>query len=141
MKKEKIKITIIGQGYVGLPLAIEFGKKYNSVGFDINRKRIEELKIGEDTSFEVEKKDFTESKNLHFSSNLSDIEDSNIYIITVPTPINSQNKPDLHPLLRACKTVGKVLNIGDIVIFESTVYPGATEEECVPILESVSGLT
>ena len=141
MKKEKIKITIIGQGYVGLPLAIEFGKKYNSVGFDINRKRIEELKIGEDTTLEVEKKDFSESKKLHFSSNLSDIRDSNIYIVTVPTPIDSQNEPDLHPLLRACKTVGKVLNSGDIVIFESTVYPGATEEECVPILEAVSGLS
>ena len=141
MKKEKIKITVIGLGYVGLPLAIEFGKKYITVGFDINKKRIKELKIGEDTALEVEKKDFAESKNLHFSGNLSDIEDSNIYIVTVPTPINIQNEPDLHHLLSASRTVGKVLNSGDIVIFESTVYPGATEEECVPILESVSDLT
>ena len=135
-----IKISVIGLGYVGLPLAIEFGKKYNVVGFDINPKRINELKNKIDKTMEVSKKDMEEASYLSYSSNIRDIEDCNYYIVTVPTPIDENKKPDLKPLLSATKTVGSVLKKGDIVVYESTVYPGCTEEECVPVLENESEL-
>jgi len=138
MRKEK-KISIIGLGYVGLPLAVEFGKTYKVVGFDTNVKRIEELKIGYDRTLEVSKEDIALSNHLNFSNNISDIADCQIYIVTVPTPIDIANRPDLTPLVRASETVGKILKKDDIIIYESTVYPGATEEVCVPVLEKYSG--
>lgn len=140
MDKSNIKISIIGLGYVGLPLAVEFGKKYPTVGFDINKKRIEELKRGFDRTKEIEKEQLEQAKFLEFSIDTAAIKDSTVYIITVPTPIDKFKKPDLKPLLSASKTVGKLLKKGDVVIYESTVYPGCTEEDCVPILEKESGL-
>ena len=134
------KLAIIGLGYVGLPLAVEFGKKFETVGFDINKERIEELKEGYDRTLEVDSENLKSAKKLSFTTELDDIKDANIYIVTVPTPIDSFKRPDLTPLLKASETVGKVLKKGDIVIYESTVYPGATEEDCVPILEKFSGL-
>jgi UDP-N-acetyl-D-galactosamine dehydrogenase len=147
MNKEKI--GIIGLGYVGLPLARLFATKYAVVGFDINQKRINELQQGQDVTLEVEEdilkavlKDTDNTKiGLFCSSNLDDIKDCNYYIVTVPTPIDKNNRPDLTPLYKASETIGKVLKKGDIVIYESTVYPGATEDECVPVLEKASGLT
>lgn len=133
------KITIIGLGYVGLPLALEFGKKYNTTGFDLNEKRIEELKQQIDYSKEIAKEEFFESKLIKFTSKLENKE-ADVYIIAVPTPIDKQKRPDLTPLVSASNIVGKVLKEGDIVIYESTVYPGCTEEVCVPILERESGL-
>jgi UDP-N-acetyl-D-galactosamine dehydrogenase len=142
------KIAIVGLGYVGLPLARLFATKYPVIGFDINQGRIAELNSGHDATLEVEddilKAVLTGTpkmeKGLFCSSNLEDIKDSNYFIVTVPTPVDKHNKPDLTPLYRASETVGKVLKKGDIVIYESTVYPGVTEEECVPVLEKVSGL-
>ncbi len=134
------KLAIIGLGYVGLPLAVEFGKKFETVGFDINKERIEELEKGYDRTLEVDSENLKSAKKLSFTTKLEDIKDANIYIVTVPTPIDSFKRPDLTPLLKASETVGKVLKKGDIVIYESTVYPGATEEDCVPILEKFSGL-
>lgn len=134
------RICLVGLGYVGLPLAIEFGKKFNTVGFDINSRRILELKRGKDSTLEVEPELFDEAKKLTFSDQLNDIESCNIYIITVPTPIDEFKTPDLKPLISASNTVGQVLKKNDIVIYESTVYPGATEEVCIPVLEKVSGL-
>ena len=134
------KLAIIGLGYVGLPLAVEFGKKFETIGFDINKERIEELKEGYDRTLEVDSENLKSAKKLSFTTELDDIKDANIYIVTVPTPIDSFKRPDLTPLLKASETVGKVLKKGDIVIYESTVYPGATEEDCVPILEKFSGL-
>jgi UDP-N-acetyl-D-galactosamine dehydrogenase len=134
------KIGIIGLGYVGLPLAVEFGKILPVVGFDINTERIEELRKGFDRTREVEKEELALSKQLTYSSSLKDLEDVNYFIVTVPTPIDEFKKPDLRPLESASKTVGSVLKKGDIVIYESTVYPGCTEEVCVPILEKTSGL-
>jgi len=137
----QLSITIIGLGYVGLPLAHAFAKKYKVVGFDINKKRLEELKDGIDSTLELTKQQLLEVKqNLTFTDSLDDIKDCNIYIVTVPTPIDKHKKPDLTPLIKASESVGKVLKKGDIVIYESTVYPGATEEECVPVLEKFSGL-
>lgn len=135
----KIKIAVIGLGYVGLPLAVEFAKKYDVFGFDINNNRIDELKNGNDKTNEVEKTDL-ENSNMAFTSNPDAIKDCNFYIITVPTPIDQYNKPDLNPLKSASSMVGKLLKKDDIVIYESTVYPGCTEEDCVPILEQKSGL-
>ena len=142
-----IKIAIIGLGYVGLPLARLFATKYPVVGFDINQNRINELKSGLDTTFEVEESklklvlvDSPNQKGLFCSSNIDDINDCNYYIVTVPTPIDKNNRPDLTPLYKSSETVGKVLKKGDIVIYESTVYPGVTEDECVPVLEKISGL-
>ncbi|AJD48526.1 capsular polysaccharide biosynthesis protein/UDP-glucose dehydrogenase/GDP mannose family protein, putati [Isoalcanivorax pacificus W11-5] len=135
-----IKIAVIGLGYVGLPLAVEFGKCYEVVGFDINQKRIDELRAGIDVTKEVEAGEIELAEKLGFSSDLNDLESCNIYIVTVPTPIDEHKRPDLKPLIRASETVGQVLKQGDIVIYESTVYPGATEEDCVPVLEKVSGL-
>lgn len=142
------KITIIGLGYVGLPLAVEFAKKYPTVGFDINQSRVDELKNGHDATLEVEDKDLQsvislshpKERGLFLSTKLEDISDSNIYIVTVPTPIDNYKRPDLTPLLKASETIGKVIGKGDIIIYESTVYPGATEEDCIPVIEKSSGL-
>jgi UDP-N-acetyl-D-galactosamine dehydrogenase len=134
------KIAIIGLGYVGLPLAVEFSKHFEVVGFDINQNRIQELNSGHDRTLEVEKTQLLGSTNLKFSHTSADLSDCNIFIITVPTPIDHYKKPDLRPLMSASKLVGGVLKSGDIVIYESTVYPGCTEEDCVPILEKTSGL-
>lgn len=136
----KSKIGIIGLGYIGLPLAIELSKKYPTVGFDKNRDRISQLKDGIDKTLEVEKKELNEAK-ITYTTEIKDIVDCNTYIVTVPTPVDKYNKPDMESLASASKMVGKILNAGDVVIYESTVYPGATEEFCVPILEKESGLT
>ena len=133
------KITIIGLGYVGLPLAIEFAKKFNVLGFDISKNRVDELKRGLDTNDEFTKSEILNAK-LNFTHSENDLGDSEFYIITVPTPLKKSNKPDLGPLKSASQIVGKKIKIGDIVIYESTVYPGCTEEDCVPILEKTSGL-
>jgi len=134
------KIGIIGLGYVGLPLAVEFGKVIDVVGFDINQERINELKKGYDRTREVEPEELKQAARLSYSSDLSDLKSVNYFIVTVPTPVDQYKKPDLFPLISASKTVGSVLKKGDIVIYESTVYPGCTEEDCVPILEKLSGL-
>jgi UDP-N-acetyl-D-glucosamine/UDP-N-acetyl-D-galactosamine dehydrogenase len=138
--KSKINISVIGLGYVGLPLAVEFSKQYSVIGFDINQTRIDELFAGHDRTQEIDPEILKANNTLNFSSNIEDIKASNIFIVTVPTPIDKFKKPDLTPLLSASKTVGKVLKKGDIVIYESTVYPGCTEEDCVPVLEKESGL-
>ena len=135
-----IKIAVIGLGYVGLPLAVEFGKKYNVVGFDVNQKRINELKNKIDRTMEVSREDIEDAHYLSYTINVEDIKNCKYYIVTVPTPIDENKKPYLKPLLNATKTVGSVLKKEDIVIYESTVYPGCTEEECVPILENESKL-
>lgn len=138
--KEEIRIGVIGLGYVGLPLAVEFGKTIETIGFDINLGRIKELENGHDRTLEVNDDEMKTAKRLSYTSKLDDIKDCNYYIVTVPTPIDKNKRPDLTPLIKASETVGKVLSEGDIVIYESTVYPGATEDECVPILEKHSGL-
>ncbi len=141
MEKNNIKIGVIGLGYVGLPLAVEFGKKYNVVGLDINKERVEELQSGLDSTLEVNKEELATAEFLKYSTSISDLSECNVYIVTVPTPINQHKQPDLTPLIKASEAIGKVLKKDDIVIYESTVYPGATEEDCVPILEQQSGLT
>jgi len=139
--KEKMKtIAIIGLGYVGLPLAVEFGKVRDTVGFDINQARIDELQSCRDHTFECSPPELRSAINLRFSANVNDLQQAKIFIVTVPTPVDSANRPDMTPLIAASKTVGQVLKVGDIVIYESTVYPGATEEVCVPVLEQFSGL-
>lgn len=140
MKLENLKIAIIGLGYVGLPLAVEFGKKFSTVGFDINRKRVDELRSGNDFTLEVNSEDLGKATHLSYTTEIEGIKDCNFYIVTVPTPIDDNNAPDLKPLESASKSVGKVIKKGDIVVYESTVYPGATEEACIPVLEQVSGL-
>ena len=137
---EQKKIAIIGLGYVGLPLAVEFGKVRPTVGFDVNTSRINELKEGKDNTLEVHNEDLAKATYLEFSCNENELKDCRIFIITVPTPIDSVNRPDLSAIISASETVGKLLKEGDIVIYESTVFPGCTEEICVPILESSSGL-
>lgn len=137
---ENIKIGVIGLGYVGLPLAVEFGKHYDVIGFDINHERIVDLKNGLDKTKESSRQEISNSKKLKFSNDIEELNTCNIFIVTVPTPINQYKSPDLYPLLNASKMIGGVLKKDDIVIFESTVYPGCTEEDCVPILESTSGL-
>jgi UDP-N-acetyl-D-glucosamine/UDP-N-acetyl-D-galactosamine dehydrogenase len=134
------KIALIGLGYVGLPLAVEFGKKRKVIGFDINQNRINELKNGIDVTLETTAQELKEADQLSYTNNLDDIKDCGIYIVTVPTPIDKHKRPDLTPLEKSSELVGKILKIGDIVIYESTVYPGATEEICVPILKKQSGL-
>ena len=145
------KIAVIGLGYVGLPLARLFATKYPVIGFDINQKRIDELRSGKDLTLEVEDDILqrvlvnenplsTSTSGLYCSNQLTDIEEANFYVVTVPTPVDKNNRPDLTPLYKASETVGKVLKKGDIVVYESTVYPGVTEEECIPVLERVSGL-
>ena len=138
---KKSKLAVIGLGYVGLPLAIEFGKKRRVIGFDINNKRIDELKNGLDSGFEVSNREFKQSLNLIYTNNIDDIKNCEIFIVTIPTPIDDKNKPDLTLLHKCCDMIGSFIKKGDLVIFESTVYPGATEEVCVPIIEKKSGLT
>ena len=140
MNIEKVNIAIIGQGYVGLPLAIEFGKKYPTIGFDINANRIEDLKNYIDHTNEASQEQLRSADQLNFSSDLNDITNCNVYVVTVPTPIDEYKTPDLAPLKGASKMLGGILKKGDIVIYESTVFPGCTEEVCVPILEYASGL-
>lgn len=136
----ELKIAIIGLGYVGLPLAVEFGKQVSVVGFDIHQKRIDELKSGQDHTLEVAKEELAQASQLSYSANLEDLKNCNFFIVTVPTPIDEFKQPDLSPLLKASTSIGQVLKAGDVVVYESTVYPGATEETCIPVLEKVSGL-
>lgn len=141
LKLSEVKVAIIGLGYVGLPLAVEFGKKIPVMGFDIHQKRIDELKSGKDHTLEVSPEELALSTQLDYSSNLDDLKDCNFFVVTVPTPIDEYKQPDLTPLVKASQSIAKVLKKGDIVVYESTVYPGATEEVCIPELEQVSGLT
>ena len=135
-----LKLAIIGLGYVGLPLAVEFGKQRPVIGFDINAERIAALQEGQDTTLETTDEELREAKHLRYTTDREALRAANCYIVTVPTPIDAHKRPDLTPLLKASETVGKVLKAGDIVIYESTVYPGCTEEDCVPVLERHSGL-
>jgi UDP-N-acetyl-D-galactosamine dehydrogenase len=139
-KISSTKIAIIGLGYVGLPLAVEFGKKHDTVGFDINQRRVEDLQKGIDRTLETSAEDIRAAKRLRVTTTIEDIRPCAVFIVTVPTPIDKYNRPDLTPVEKATETVGKVLKKGDIVVYESTVYPGCTEEFCVPILERLSGL-
>ena len=140
MNLEDKTIAIIGLGYVGLPLAVEFGKHRNTLGFDINQTRIAELQSGQDHTLECTPEDLQSATHLRYSANMVDLQTAQIFIVTVPTPVDQANRPDMTPLVKASETVGKVLKVGDTVIYESTVYPGATEEVCVPVLEKFSGL-
>lgn len=140
LELDKVRVGIIGLGYVGLPLAVEFGKQYPTQGFDINTQRIDQLRDGQDITLEVEPEQLRQSNYLSFTDEQASLRDCNVYIVTVPTPIDSQHCPDLTPLIKASETVGHVISKGDVVIYESTVYPGATEEECIPVIERVSGL-
>ncbi len=140
MNFSDLKIGVIGLGYVGLPLAVEFGKKYSTVGFDVRQTRIEELQNGHDSTQETDSEELVSARRLTFSIDSQDLAACNCYIVTVPTPVDSSNRPDLTPLKRASETIGKVISKGDVVIYESTVYPGATEEDCIPVIEAVSGL-
>jgi UDP-N-acetyl-D-galactosamine dehydrogenase len=140
VQQKNINLAIIGLGYVGLPLAVEFGSKRSVLGFDINQRRIDELKAGNDVTLETTLEELAAAKYLSYSTNIDDLRGCNCYIVTVPTPIDKHKRPDLTPLIKASETVGKVLKKGDIVIYESTVYPGCTEEDCVPVLENHSGL-
>ncbi len=137
---ESTRIAVVGLGYVGLPLAAEFGKHFDTVGFDINSARIEELRRGHDATLEVSKEELAAATRLRFADDLEDLRDCDVYVVTVPTPIDSAKRPDLGALQSASRAVGKVLSSGNIVVYESTVYPGATEEDCAPILAEVSGL-
>lgn len=140
IKTGEIKIGIIGLGYVGLPLAVEFGKKYDTVGFDVKKARLESLRNAVDETLETSTEDLKSAKMLRYSDNLDDLKDRDIFIVTVPTPVDQYNRPDLTPLYRASETVGKAMKPGAIVVYESTVYPGCTEEDCVPVLEKYSSL-
>jgi len=140
MSAPNFSVAVIGLGYVGLPLAVEFGKKRTVIGFDINEKRIAELRSGYDHTLETEVEELQAAKFLRFTTQIEDLRACNCYIVTVPTPIDEYKRPDLTPLVKASETVGKVLKRGDTVIYESTVYPGATEEDCVPVVEKFSGL-
>ncbi len=135
-----LKIAVIGLGYVGLPLAVEFGKKVPVIGFDIQQKRIEELQSCQDHTLEVSPEELQQANQLSYSANLDDLKSCNFFIVTVPTPIDDYKQPDLTPLIKASTSIGQVLKKGDVVVYESTVYPGATEEDCIPVLEKVSGL-
>ena len=136
----RVKIAVIGLGYVGLPLAAEFGKKYRTVGFDTNAARIKELKAGRDATLEMTRAQLNVARKLRFSAQTKDLKSCNVFVVTVPTPIDQYKRPVLTPLLNASETVGRALKKGDIVIYESTVYPGCTEEICVPELERFSSL-
>ncbi|MCK6604159.1 MAG: nucleotide sugar dehydrogenase [Ignavibacteriaceae bacterium] len=140
LNNKTIKIGVIGLGYVGLPLAVEFGKQYHVTGFDINTKRVEELKSGIDRTLEVEPSDLAEAKYLKYSYDKEELRDVDVFIVTVPTPVDDYNIPDLTPLIKASQTVGEVIKQGAIVVYESTVYPGCTEEDCIPVVEKHSGL-
>lgn len=137
---DQLKIAIIGLGYVGLPLAVEFGKHVSTVGFDIDLHRIEELKQGHDHTLELSTDEMLQAGHLQYSAAIADLAQSNFYVVTVPTPIDSFKQPDLTPLIKASEMLGQVLKSGDVIVYESTVYPGATEEVCIPVLEKVSGL-
>ena len=137
---DNVKVGVIGLGYVGLPLALEFGKRYDTIGFDIRIERVQALREGRDATLEVEASELAAAHRLRYSATLDDIRGCTVYIVTVPTPINSAKRPDLRPLVSATEDIGRILGRGDVVIYESTVYPGCTEEVCVPILERVSGL-
>lgn len=140
MTLNDIRLAIIGIGYVGLPLAVEFGRKRSVVGFDISQRRVDELMSGNDLTLETTSEELKAATHLSYTTNIDDLCSCNCYIVTVPTPIDENKRPDLKPLMKASETIGKVLKKGDIVIYESTVYPGATEEDCVPVLEKFSGL-
>lgn len=139
--ENNIELAIIGLGYVGLPLAVEFGRILPTIGFDINKARIEELKNGNDHTLETTPEELKAAKHLSYTAQLDDLRDANVFIVTVPTPIDEHKRPDLTPLIKASESLGKVIKRGDVVIYESTVYPGATEEDCIPVIERVSGLT
>ncbi len=141
MELKDARIGVIGLGYVGLPLAVEFGRKFPTIGLDINKARVQELKEGKDSSLEVDPAELVNIPYLSYTDQPQDIADCNVYVVTVPTPINEHKQPDLSPLISASKMLGELLSPGDIAIFESTVYPGATEDDCVPIMEAGSGLT
>ncbi|ENV47587.1 hypothetical protein P255_01954 [Acinetobacter brisouii CIP 110357] len=136
-----LKVAVIGLGYVGLPLAVEFGKTVATVGFDIQQKRIDELRSGQDHTLETSPEELQQASHLSYTTQIDDLQDCNFFIVTVPTPIDQYKQPDLTPLVKASESIGRVLKKGDIVVYESTVYPGATEEVCIPVLEKVSGLT
>ena len=139
-ENKDLQLAIIGLGYVGLPLALEFAKKRKVIGFDINKNRIEQLKSGKDKNLEFSKEELQDSKQLNFTNSVDDIKSANCYIVTVPTPIDEFKKPDLRPLFKASEIIGKIIKKGDLIIYESTVYPGCVEEECVPVLEKFSEL-
>ena len=141
LQRADLKIAIIGLGYVGLPLAVEFGKKIPVIGFDIHQQRIDELTLGKDHTLEVSTAELAQATQLKYSANLADLKDCNFFIVTVPTPIDEYKQPDLSPLIKASQSIAQVLKKGDIVVYESTVYPGATEEVCIPELEKGSGLS
>jgi UDP-N-acetyl-D-galactosamine dehydrogenase len=140
VEDKTVVLGVIGLGYVGLPLAVEFGKKYQVIGFDISDKRVNELRSGKDRTLEVNSEELSEAKKLSFTTKLEELKKANVFIVTVPTPVDDFKVPDLTPVLKASETVGKVLKKGDVVVYESTVYPGCTEEDCVPVLEKFSGL-
>ncbi|MBE4606041.1 Vi polysaccharide biosynthesis UDP-N-acetylglucosamine C-6 dehydrogenase TviB [Vibrio navarrensis] len=137
---ENAKVGIVGLGYVGLPLAVEFGKKRSTIGFDINQARIDELSAGRDSTLECSDSELAEATHLLYTTSLEELKACNVFIVTVPTPIDEHKQPDLTPLIKASETLGKVIKQGDVIIYESTVYPGATEEDCIPVVERVSGL-
>jgi UDP-N-acetyl-D-glucosamine/UDP-N-acetyl-D-galactosamine dehydrogenase len=137
---KEVTIAVVGLGYVGLPLAVEFGKKFETLGFDINAGRIQELRSGVDHTLEVSSDELKSAELLQFSSDIETLRKATVFIVTVPTPIDEHRQPDLTPLIKASETIGKVIKKGDVVIYESTVYPGATEEDCIPVVERVSGL-
>lgn len=134
------KVGIIGLGYVGLPLAVEFGKKFPTIGFDISQSRIDELSAGQDSTLECSEKEIADATYLSFTSSIISLKECNVYIVTVPTPIDGHKQPDLTPLIKASEAIGTVVSEGDVIIYESTVYPGATEEKCIPVIEKISGL-
>ncbi|AUL46065.1 Vi polysaccharide biosynthesis protein VipA/TviB [Bordetella trematum] len=140
MRIQDVKLAVVGLGYVGLPLAVEFGKKRPVIGFDINERRVSELRAGHDHTLEVDDAELAEARHLSYTTDRAELGRANVFIVTVPTPIDEYKQPDLTPLIKASETIGAVLKRGDIVVYESTVYPGATEEDCVPVLERVSGL-
>ena len=139
LRSEQVRIAVIGLGYVGLPLAVAFGRKSPVVGFDINRTRVEELRGGHDRTMELAPAELAEAKGLSFTDRVDDIQDCNVYIVTVPTPIDAARQPDFDPLLKASQMLGGILKRGDVVVYESTVYPGVTEEVCVPVLRRHRG--
>ena len=141
MKIESTSIAVIGLGYVGLPLAVEFSKKFSVLGFDINQARINELQAGKDLTLEVSDVELAAAKQLKYTCSVEELKNCNVYIVTVPTPIDESKKPDLTPLVKASEMLGGVINEGDVIVYESTVYPGATEQVCVPVVEQVSGLS
>ncbi len=137
---EDVRVAVIGLGYVGLPLAVELGKKYPTVGFDVKPSRVEALRAGEDATDEVSSEELARATMLHYSCDPADLKDCNTYIVAVPTPVDASHQPNLAPLISASEVVGRVISKGDVVVFESTVYPGATEEDCIPVIEKASGL-